>query len=385
MFCSCDLFELNLFVMCYKTIPLLILIVSASLLSACKGRSAKANEDNSGMRSSGDTVLTGVNDPAISKLQIAVVMAKDYWHQYTTTGVVRTEAGQMAQISTPFNGRIISSFVNLGQKIQKGAQVFSMTSAEYFDAVRNLRQAEDEMNVAEKNLNRKKDLLDQGVSSKREYEEASLEYERAKKDFETAGAGLKIFNVDPSGADFSSPLIIRSPISGEVVSNSITIGQYLKSDAEPVVVIANLDKVWVVAHVREKDLGSIALKDSVNVLTEGQPRKPVTGNVVYIGKIMEDLTRSVEVFIECVNTSGSLRPGMFVTVHFFSKIEKAILIPSSAILQDEGKSYVFMKSEGGRFIKRTVSVSSEENNMVKVGEGLSGGESIVTEGGIYLR
>ena len=73
------------------------------------------------------------------------------------------------------------------------------------------------------------------------------------------------------------PLIVRSPIAGEVVKDRIVIGQYMKEDAEPVAVIADLSKVWVVAHVKEKDLSLIQALDEVEIRLVAMPDKTDIG------------------------------------------------------------------------------------------------------------
>ena len=53
-------------------------------------------------------------------------------------------------------------------------------------------------------------------------------------------AALKVFQINPDEMALGQPLIVRSPIAGEVVKDRIVIGQYMKEDAEPVAVIADL-------------------------------------------------------------------------------------------------------------------------------------------------
>ncbi len=48
------------------------------------------------------------------------------------------------------------------------------------------------------------------------------------------------------------PLVVRSPISGEIIENNIVTGQYLKDDTEPVAIVADLSEVWIAAQVKKK-------------------------------------------------------------------------------------------------------------------------------------
>ena len=352
---------------------------------SCKNTAGSENVSDLSVKQSGDTVFLSSAYPSKNKIILENIGFRSYSYSFTTTGVVRPMTGQLAEISAPFEGRVMSSYVRLGEKVKKGAPVFGLSSPEYFEAIKNLQQSDKEREAAQSNFNRKKELMDQGVVSRKDFEEALLSLEVSNKAYEKAYANLKIFNVEPGNADFSHPLTITSPISGEVVNISLTLGQYLKTDSEPVVVIANLDNVWVVAHIKEKDLGKINLKDHVDIVTESLPDKPFGGSVEYISGIMEDQTRSVEVFIECRNTDKLIKPGMFVTANFRHNVENALIIPSTAILQEEDRTFVFKKVTDNMFVKKTVSVASIENHNMLVTSGLSNGDVIISEGGIYLR
>ncbi|MFH0842258.1 MAG: efflux RND transporter periplasmic adaptor subunit [Bacteroidota bacterium] len=354
-----------------------------------QNRSRARGNHESGAR--GNILITGDTAyvPSISslnaKLELQTIDLTEHLLQFTTTAVVRPISGNKAEIATPFEGRIARTFIKLGQKVKTGSPLFEVSSSDYMESVRMYMQAYRERELAEKNLTRKKDLMDSGISSKKEFDEAKLEFDLADKELEKTEAILRIFNIDPGDADLAIPLIVRSPISGEVVRTDITVGQYLKSDSDPILTIADLDKVLVVASVREKDLGSVNLRDQVEISTESHPDKAVNGLVNYIGNIMNEETRTVEVFIECENPGSILKCGMFVTAKFYHKLDNAIIIPSSAVLQDYDKSYIFIKADHDKFLKREITVTSIPGKRIIVRTGLSKGDIIVSEGGIYLK
>jgi cobalt-zinc-cadmium efflux system membrane fusion protein len=298
---------------------------------------------------------------------------------------VKPLSGHLAEITAPFEGRIVKSFIKLGQNVTTGTPLFEVSSSEYLESVRMCLQARRERELAEKNYLRKKDLLESGISSLKEFDEAKLALDLADKECEKTTAILKIFNLNSEEADLTKPLIVRSPISGEIVRNDITVGQYIKSDSDPIVTVADLGKIWVVARVKEKDLGALSPKDQVEVFTEGLPDKAIKGVVNYIGNIMNEQTRSVEVYIEFENSEKILKSGMFVTVKFNHELTNAIVIPASSVLQDYNKSYLYVQVNQGTFVKREITVTSMADKKLIVLSGLETGNIIVSEGGIYLR
>ena len=66
------------------------------------------------------------------------------------------------------------------------------------------------------------------VGVQKELEEAEVNYELKKKDYENMVAALKVFQINPDEMALGQPLIVRSPIAGEVVKDRIVIGQYMR-------------------------------------------------------------------------------------------------------------------------------------------------------------
>ena len=193
---------------------------------------------------------------------------------------------------------------------------------------------------------------------------------------------MKVYN--SRGGGLGSPLIVRAPIRGEIVSNKIVNGQYLKDDAEPVVIIAELSKVWITGEVKEKDIRFINVNDQVSVKVSAYPDNKITGKVYHIDEMVDEATRSLKVLIECDNPNRKLKPGMFATVSYATTPETAILIPVTAIMQKDSEQYVWLKSGKNKYTKRKITTGESTEKTVKVTSGLQNGDVIMSEGGIYL-
>ncbi|HPM87704.1 MAG TPA: efflux RND transporter periplasmic adaptor subunit [Bacteroidales bacterium] len=350
-----------------------------------RNRRGQGQADPANLRIRRDTIFVPSGSPVNTKIVLHTVSLNEQVVQFTTIGTVRPITGHKAEIAVPFEGRIVRSFTKLGQKVNPGTPLFEISSSDYLESVRILLQAERERDLAEKNYLRKKELMESGISSKKEFDEAKLGFDLAVKEYQKAVEILKIYNLEPDDADLARPLIIRSPIKGEVVKADVTVGQYIKSDSEAPVIVADLNKIWVIASVKEKDLGAVSLQDMAEILTESMPGISVSGKVVYIGNIMNEETRSVEVYIECDNPGQVLKCGMFVSARLSHKLDKSIIIPASSVLQDYDKTYLFLQTGPGIFIKKEVTVMSMPDKNLMVRSGIEPGNIIVAEGAIYLQ
>ena len=352
------------------------------LLASCKNNAPSDNTAN--IIYDGNTVIVPEQSVVNSRIKLQTVEQKSFSTEFNTTGTVKAINGQMAEIAPLFDGRVAQSFVKLGQKVSAGTPLFELHSAEFSETVKNYFQSLQTKKMKESNLQRQKDLVKNGVGVVRDMEEAETDYEVALKDYESAVANLKTLNINPDKITMGQALKVVSPIDGEVVQTNMVIGQYVKSDAEPLAIVAELSKVWVVAQVKEKNIGSIFKDDRVEVMTDANPEQVIVGYVSHISELLDEETRSVQVMIVCDNKDRRLKPGMFAGVHFINSPKESIIVPSTAVLQNEENSYVFVQKEKGTYIKRIVKSVTANQHETLITEGLGVGETIISEGGIYL-
>lgn len=360
-----------------------ILISTFALFTAACGNNNNT-KDAANISFDGDSIVVKDDSPILKQVAIQQTQSQDFSPEFRTVGIVRPVSGRFAEIVPPFAGQVTKSFVQLGQKVKAGSPVFDLGSSEFYEAVKIYFAARSASELTQKNYNRKKDLAENRVVSKRDLEEAKSEAEIAVQELEQAKATLKIFNIDASSLQMGQPLRIVSPIAGEVVKSNITIGSYAKEDSEPLAVIADLSKVWVVAQVKERYFGAIAKGDRVEVCTAAHPGKTIKGAIHYVGEMIDEDTRSLEVIVECDNPTRELKLGMFCEVHFFGDPDKAIVLPSTAVMQERESDYVLIEASKGRFVRRRVETESAGAGKVRIISGLTEGENVVTQGGIFL-
>lgn len=356
------------------------------LISSCQTKNAQTDisEKEKDYILSADTVILTENSSIRSNLTFHTVQEQPHSMEFSTTGVVKTIPTAYAEIAAPFAGRILRSFVQLGQHVQIGTPLFEISSPDYYNAQKEYFDAKQEFRQSELNLKRQQDLVKNAVGTQRDLEIAETEYSLRKTAFSNAGAALKIFQVNPEQLTLGQPLIVRSPIQGKLLSNRIIMGQYLKEDAEPIATIAELSKVWIAAQVKEKDIHFIQKLDEVQIKSAAFPERLFKGQIFHINEIIQEETRSVEVLVACDNTDLTLKPGMYVTLYFKNKVEQALLIPTEAIFQHEDKQFVYVKIDDSHFEKRNILTAGVNADYTIVTAGLQKGENIVAQGGFLL-
>ncbi|MDH2207565.1 efflux RND transporter periplasmic adaptor subunit [Empedobacter sp. GD03644] len=363
---------------------ILLLVGSAMFLTnSCKNKTEQT--DNPDFYWVNNEIELSENSLIESKLKLETTKLQTIESELSSTGVVKAIPERFAQVASPFAGRIVKSFVTLGQDVQKGSPIFEIKSSEYFSAQQEYFSAQQELKQAEMNLKRQKDLYNHAVGVKRELEEAETDYKLKKIATDQTAASLKVFN-SSSRVGMGQSLIVRSPISGRVVSSDLVVGQFIKEDHEALVTVAELSKVWISAQVKEHNLGFLEELKHITFTVDAFPSKIFEGKVINIGQLLNEETRSVDVLIETDNNQFVLKPGMYVNVTLNSLDKEEIILPAKAVFQEKENQYVFVKIGDRKYRKANVKAigTSENNDFVRVTDGLKVGERVVIEGGIFL-
>lgn len=333
----------------------------------------------------GDTVYVDKNNILNSMLKLSNTETVTYSKEVIVSGTVQPIPTQFAYIAPPFAGRIIKSYIKLGQRVNTNTALFEISSPNFTASQKEFYQAKSSKELAQKELKRKKDLIKNGVGSQRELEEAMSSLEIAEKEYENASAALRVYQVDPENMTLGQFLTVRSPISGNILNNNIVTGQYIKDDSEPIATVADLSQVWVAAQVKEKDIRFIHEDDNVEIQISAYPGKIIKGKVFHIEQKVDEETRSIKVLLACSNINELLKIGIYTTVHFFDKCSDYIQIPETALLQGEKETYVYVELETDTYVRTPVEVVALKDGKVIVSKGLKNGSRIVSEGGYYFK
>ncbi|MEG1909856.1 MAG: efflux RND transporter periplasmic adaptor subunit, partial [Bacteroidales bacterium] len=117
-------------------------------------------------------IMVADNAPVLQKIKTEKIKQTPYQARFSTSGVVKAIPTSYAQIATPFAGRIVRSFIRLGQSVSKGSPLFEISSPAFFETGKAYFQTKQEMEQALKSLRREKDLLANRVGVVKEMEEA---------------------------------------------------------------------------------------------------------------------------------------------------------------------------------------------------------------------
>ena len=176
---------------------------------------------------------------------------------------------------------------------------------------------------------------------------------------------------------------VRSLSSGTVVSHHITLGEFVRDDAD-IFVIADLSTVWVDISVYARDVDRVRKGQSVNIEAVGSAGSTL-GTIDYIGSSVGEDTRAATARVVLPNPNRKWKPGTFVTAKVVVEaVRAAVAVPDGALQQVEGRTCVFVES-GADFVVRPVVVGRTDGAWTEIASGLSRGERIATRGSFVLK
>jgi cobalt-zinc-cadmium efflux system membrane fusion protein len=382
-------------------VPLLLMMS----FQGCK-RAAPAN-------SPGPQPNAATSDTAQSHaIEMEIVAQQSIAGIIVATGKILVPEDRMANIGPVHEGRLLRLYAGQGSIVRKGQKLADLESADideaeadYLKALADYENARRtsaaEVKFAQATYDRTKMLYEKSITAGKNLQQAEHDLEMAKASAASVGAqtkaaltsarrhllilGLKASDIDALAGKSSLAAVfsLTSPISGIVIERNGTIGATVGSDAN-VFKIIDISSVWIDANVFEKDLKRVRRGQEVKVSVPAFPGVTFSGRVILVSSVVDPETRSVKVRTEVPNSDGRLKPDMFANVQIVTDLHRtAISIPQSAVLDDGGKSVVFI-AEGSGYAKRGVNLGIQGDGRVEIIEGLQAGDKVVVKGNYLL-
>src|SRR6266536_2109583 len=328
------------------------------------------------------------------------------------TGKILVPEDRVAIIGPVHEGRLVRLYAGQGSIVKKGQKLADLESADidnadadYLKALADYdnarRTSAAEVKFAQATYDRTKMLYEKTITAGKNLQAAEHDLEVAKASAASSIAatkaaltsarrhllilGLRESDIDAlaSKSSLGAVFSLTSPISGIVIERNGTIGATVGSDAN-VFKIIDISRVWIDANVFEKDLERVRRGQEVRVSVPAFPGSSFSGRVILVSSVVDPETRTVKVRTEVPNSDGRLKPDMFANVQIITDLHRtAISIPQSAVLNDGGKTVVFV-ADGSGYKKRVVTAGIRANDRVEITDRLIAGDKVVVKGNYLL-
>jgi Cu(I)/Ag(I) efflux system membrane fusion protein len=173
---------------------------------------------------------------------------------------------------------------------------------------------------------------------------------------------------------------VFADVDGYAAELGVREGIYV-TPATEIMSIAELNQVWVLVEVFERQAAWIREGQQAEVELDYLPGQSWQGTVDYVYPELDSQTRTLRVRLRFDNSSGALRPNMFGRITIFgSATDPVVHVPREALIRGGVVDRVVLALGEGRFRAQPVDVGIESGNRVEIRSGISAGDLIVTSG-----
>jgi cobalt-zinc-cadmium efflux system membrane fusion protein len=378
--------------------PAMLLLASMLLCAAC-GASPEQPESRT-TETAGGQGGERVNLPAealrTTPISTAPVEQRELTDEIRATAVIKPNENRLAHVSPPIPGRAIAVQAVLGDRVEPGQVLALLDSLELGEKKSAFLQARTNLEVARRNYEREAGLFKQRISSEKDYLESKGEFERSEAAYRAAREALRLVGI--ADADIEriswggtgsalSQFPIRSPFRGTVIEQHVVVGELVRPE-EKVYAIADLETLWILLDIYEKDLAQVAIGKDVEVRVDAYPDARFHGKIAYLSDVLDESTRTARARVEVDNSDGRLRPGMFATAIVTlpgSTARPVVVVPEAAVQRVRGQPTAFVEEQPGSYLVRSLTLGRQTGDLVEVQAGLQPGERVVTDGGFTLK
>jgi membrane fusion protein (multidrug efflux system) len=304
-------------------------------------------------------------------------VTQDTW-QPTLTAVGSIAPVQGVMLSAEVAGTVKQIAFESGANVQVGELLVELDSGV---EQAQLRSAIASAELARANLVRARDLRGKNMVSQADLDSANAQAKQADAQIDNIRAVI-------------DKKTIRAPFAGRAGIRQVNLGQFLDTGAS-IVTLQSLDPVYVNFSLPQQRLAQLKTGMTVRVTTDAFPDRDFEGKLTAINPEVETVTRNVRMQATLANSSGLLRPGMYVDVAaVLPATEQVLMIPATAVLYAPYGDSVFVvedkKDEKTGAVDKVlnqqfVRLGKTRGDFVVVDSGLSAGQTIVTTGLFKLR
>jgi cobalt-zinc-cadmium efflux system membrane fusion protein len=371
-----------------------LLVAVAALAAEPRARGVPADQGQSPpARQAPDTVK--LTDSQLHSIAVARIEERQFRQQREAVGNIDFNENASVQVFSPYQGRIIRAFVDLGDEVKKGQILFTIESPDFLAAESNLISADATLAQTNSALARAKKLYSDKAIDQNDYEAAVANQQSAEGALNAARDAVAIFGRTPAEIDHivatravDRALIVRSPIAGRITARNAAPGLLVQPGNTPApYAVADQSTMWMLADVPETDAIEVKVGAPVSAAILALPGRVFTGKVTAVGATIDPNSRRLAVRSEIKNPTGELRSGMFATFLIRTgEPEQSPGVPLDGVVRegDGTMSMWVVGSDPHVFTHRSVKIGLQQDGYDQILEGVKPGETVAVNGAIFL-
>ncbi|RTL49698.1 MAG: efflux RND transporter periplasmic adaptor subunit [Bradyrhizobiaceae bacterium] len=327
--------------------------------------------------------------------------------EHVTEGKISVDEDRSTPVFSPYTGRVTRLMARPGDHVEQGQPLFVIEAADtvqaqndFIAAVTALNKARSQLELAQTQDKRAKDLYDGKAIPLKDYQSSQATLISAQNDMRSADTSLEAARsrlriLGLSEADIAAfqekgqinrETTIVAPIAGTVVQRKVGPGQYVNSGAnDPVYVIGDPSTVWLMAYIRETEASDVAVGQEAAFTVLAFPDRVINARINYVSAAIDPVTRRLMVRATIDNPGEKLKPEMFANVTLYSGDEHpGVGVPKQALIYEGDQIHLWVAHDDKTIELRAVKAGLANGDLVEVKTNLAAGEQVVTKGSLFI-
>lgn len=340
-------------------------------------------------------------------LGVETIQQRVFRSEVITEGKIAVNEDSSTPVLSPYAGRITKLLVRPGDEVKRGQPLFAIEATdavqaqnELMAARASLNKARSQLELARKTETRLRGLAEIRAIATRELQQAQAEIINFENDVRSGEAAreavrnrLRILGrTDPeidqfeAGGQITAETTVFSPIAGTVVQRRVGPGQYISANsADPLFVIGDVSKLWLIAFVRESEATNVRVGQALYFKTLSTPGDVRGANTIYVAPSIDPTTRRLLVRATVANDDGKLKPEMFANVTILTgEGDASPAVPRDAVLYEGDNARLWIARPDGGVELRNIKPGLISDRYLQVLEGVTVGERVIVKGSVFI-
>ena len=325
---------------------LIILTAAIVWLSSCSSKSgAETASAETPKTEEKDMVDLSEDQFKTVNIQYGAVEEKNLSSVIRASGVLDVPPQQLLTVSSPYGGTLKSTDLLQGKPVAKGEVIAVLENPEFIQLQQDYLDYKSQLVYLKEELERQQELSKENVNAKKTLQKASSEYNSMMARVQGLKSKLQLININPdkiNPGNISGRANIYAPISGYVTKVLVNIGKFVNANQE-LFEIVDTRHLHAELTIFEKDVPKLKIGQKIRFVLNNETKERFA-EVHLIGREIS-AERTVRVHGHLLQEDKNLLPGMYLKGIVETGVDTTTALPDKAIVQSEGKSYIFIAAE----------------------------------------
>jgi len=328
-----------------------IVMILALLLSGCGKDAGKEQPAEEHHQEEDNTVEFTQEQYTTAGIELGTIESKQISGTIKVNGQLDIPPQQKVSVSVPLGGFLKSTTLLQGTRVKKGQVIATIENLDFVQLQQDFLEAEGQLEFADNDYKRQQELAKENVAAQKVLQQAKSTYTSWRSKVAGLSEKLRVLNINIENlrqGKVTSLVNLFSPIDGYVTEVNVNIGKFV-NPSDVLFEIVDTEHLHAELIVFEKDVPKLRIGQKVR-FTLANETKERTATIYLLGREISP-QRTIQIHCHIDQEDNNLLPGMYLKAVVETGGLKVPALPERAIIDYQGKKYIFYQLSSGQHEK----------------------------------